>query len=704
MGGFRTAAAGDDQVHMAAEDHIGRPIFRKCGDTLHFARGAPGRLDAPAAVGLFLVERYAFQPFAFVALPAFVAQHVRRFRIFERFTLIIIGAGSFLLGVDRIPHAEHVRQTAALVVRAFAGTALPLRIARAVLCVEKIRHGTVHIPVDELVPRAGVRGIDFQIGLRDRSGADLARDGLHEVVLQQCFIDGAQELIVLHPVRLDGLDLIARSQQHVVEIRCRDDGESELLGALRNRGEQVHAIQDARTRSCAQTPEDRPRGVQPHRAVGRRGHRRETHLTVTGDRNRAVGVRGDGRHGLVQRRVLLGDADSLARNYLDLLLRELHVLAVDGRTFGIRTEKGVFFLVQQVVDALAPIVRLVHPHVTVAARQHRRRGQRHVIRIGVVVRVLVVQREDGDLSRGGLLAQTAMALREDAGDMAARNVRRIEPVARPVVEVRDVRRVGDRIVELDARPRRLLDRQLREVRLHGRELRVVHVLRQAAAAHKPARRRIAALLVHAAHRCEAPEQRPVVLEIDARHAQVLHRRAAGQQLLPVDQRTAVDHQTCNRCRTLKCQPRIREAVQADQLQRLQCRRKRHRRQRGTRSESDAPQRGVTRDERLQLQVVRQIKRREAARFQPRDIQRAQVQAVRDDECGECRLTLCATHVQCPQRRTVVQVERLQQRHRNVRQVEALHPTRTVEILRVVHDQVGVHRQLDRAARIDCEYR
>ena len=288
--------------------------------------------------------------------------------------------------------------------------------------------------------------------------------------------------------------------------------------------------------------------------------------------------------------------------------------------------------------------------------------------------------------------------------MSARNVRRIEPVARPIVEVRDIRRVGDRIVELDARPRRLCNCQLREMRLHGRELRIVHVLRQAAAAHKSACRRIAALLVHTAHRCEAPKQRPVVLEIDARHTQILHRRAAGQQLLPVDLRAAVDHQTRNRCRTLKRQPRVREAVQADKFQRLQRCRKRHRRQRGTRSESDAPQRGVTRDERLQLQVVRQIKRREAARFQPRDIQRAQVQAVRDDKCGECRLTLCATHVQCPQRRTVVQVERLQQRHRNVRQVEALHPTRTVEILRVVHDQVGVHRQLDRAARIDCEYR
>ena len=484
--------------------------------------------------------------------------------------------------------------------------------------------------------------------------------------MQQCFVNGTQTLVVFDPVRLDGLDLIAGGQQYIVEIRRRGDGEGEPLGALRNRREQIHTIQNTRTRSCAQTSENRPRGIQPHRAVSCRSHRRETHLTVTGDRNRAVGVRGDGRHGLVKRRVLFSDADGLACGHLDLLFREFHVLAVNSRTFGIRTEKSVFLLVQQVVDALAPAVRLVHPHVAVAARQYRRRGQRHVIRIGVVVRVLIMQREDGDLSCSGLLAQTAMALREDAGDMAARNVRRIEPVARPVVEVRNVRRVGDRIVELDARPRRLLDRQLREMRLHGRELRVVHVLRQAAAAHKPTRRRIAALFVHAAHRCEAPKQRPVVLEIDARHTQILHRRAAGQQLLPVDQRIAVDHQTCNRCRTLKRQPRVREAVQADQFQRLQCCRKGRCRQRSTRGEGDAPQRGVTRDERLQLQVVRQVERREAARFQSRDVQRPQVQAVRDDECGERRLALGTAHIQSPQRRTVVQVERLQQCHRNVR--------------------------------------
>ena len=331
---------------MAAEDHIGRPIFRKYGDTLHFARGAPGRLDTPAAVGLLLVERYAFQPFAFVALPAFVAQHVRRIGIFQRLALVVIGAGRFILGVNRIPHAEHVRQTTAFVIRTLTIAALPLRIARAVFCVEKVRDGAVHIPVNELEPRTGVRGVDFQIGLRDGTGADLARNGLHEVVLQQRLVDSAQEFVFFHPVRLDSLDLIARSQQHVVEIRCRNDSERELLSILRNRGEQVHAIQDARARSRAQAPEDCPRGIQPHSTISSRSHRWETHLPVTGDRNCAIGVRGNGRHGLVKRRVLLSDADGLARNHLDLLLREFHVLAVNGRAFGIRTEKGVFLLVQ----------------------------------------------------------------------------------------------------------------------------------------------------------------------------------------------------------------------------------------------------------------------------------------------------------------------------------------------------------------------
>ena len=81
-----------------------------------------------------------------------------------------------------------------------------------------------------------------------------------------------------------------------------------------------------------------------------------------------------------------------------------------------------------------------------------------------------------------------------------------------------------------------------------------------------------------------------------------------------------------------------------------------------------------------------------------------MQAVRDDERGERRLALRAAHVQSPQRRAVVQVERLQQRHRNPRQVEALHPARAVEVLRVVDDQVRVHRQLDRTARIGREHR
>lgn len=101
------------------------------------------------------------------------------------------------------------------------------------------------------------------------------------------------------------------------------------------------------------------------------------------------------------------------------------------------------------------------------------------------------------------------------------------------------------------------------------------------------------------HRCEAPKQRSVVLDVDARHAQVLHCRAAGQQLLPVDQSTAVDHQTRDRCRALKRQPPYSGGCSGrPQFQRLQRRRKRRCRKRSTRSEGDAPQRGVTRHERL----------------------------------------------------------------------------------------------------------
>ena len=701
---FRAAAAGDDQIHVAAENHIGGPILRKYGKTLHFARSAPGRFDAPAAVRLLLVERNVIQPLALISLPTLVAHDIRRQDILQYIAIVIVRAGGFILGVDRIAHAENIRQTAALGVRTLPVTALSLRIARTVFRIEKIRHSAVHVPIDELESRAGISDINFHVGLRNGTGADLARDGLHEVVLQQRFIDGAQILVILHPVRLDGLDPVARSQQDVVEICGRNDSEGKPLGALRNRGEQVHAIQDTRTRCRAQAPEDRPRGIQPHGAIGCRSHRRKAHLSVTGDRKRTIGVRSDGRHGFVQRRVLLGDADGLARDDFDLLLRELHIVAVDGRTFGLRTEKSVFFLVQQVVDTLVPIVRFVHPYIAVATRQHRRCGQRCVVRIGIAVRILVVQRKDGNFSRGSLLSQTTMTLRENAGDMAARNIRRIELVTRPVVEIRDVRRVGNRIVELDARPCGLRNRQFREVCDHSGVFRRVHVAGQAAASDQTARRRIAALLVHAAHRRKASKQRPVVLDIDARHTQVLHRRAAGKQLLPVDQRAAVDHQTCNRCRTLKYQSRVREAVQTDQFQRLQRSRQGRRRQRRARGEGDAPQRSVPGYERLQFQVIRQVQRSEAGRFQPRDIQRAQTQTVRDNKCGERRLALGATHVQGSQRRAIVQIQRLQQRHRDVRQIKTLYPACTVEILRVVHDQIRIHRQLYRAARIGRKHR
>ena len=157
---------------MAAVNHIRRPIFRKCCDTLHNARGAPGRFDAPASVSLFLVERNAVQPFALVTLPALVAHHVGRFGILERISFVIIRAGSLAVRIDRIAHPQHVRQTALFGIGTLAVTALALRVPRTVFRIEQIRNILVHIPIYELESFSGVLGINRQVALRNGTGAD----------------------------------------------------------------------------------------------------------------------------------------------------------------------------------------------------------------------------------------------------------------------------------------------------------------------------------------------------------------------------------------------------------------------------------------------------------------------------------------------------------------------------------------------------
>ena len=141
---------------------------------------------------------------------------------------------------------------------------------------------------------------------------------------------------------------------------------------------------------------------------------------------------------------------------------------------------GVLLVVQIIVDAFAPVKRLIHHPVSLAAVQLRHRTVVHILRIGIEVRAFVMQGEIGHLpvrvvhfhllpgylhlpARGHLrhLGQYAVALGQDGIHMPAHFVRIAEFVPRLVVQVRNIGIVGHAVVKLDHRIGRLLDGQFR---------------------------------------------------------------------------------------------------------------------------------------------------------------------------------------------------------------------------------------------------
>ena len=132
--------------------------------------------------------------------------------------------------------------------------------------------------------------------------------------------------------------------------------------------------------------------------------------------------------------------DGIQRQYCRLRNRGHFVLRV-------AAVAGVLLVVQIVVDTLAPVERLIHHPVSLAAVQLRHRAIVHILSIGIEVRAFVMQGEIGHL--------------QDGIHMPAHFVRIAEFVPCLVVQVRNIGIVGHTVVKLDHRIRRQLDGQFR---------------------------------------------------------------------------------------------------------------------------------------------------------------------------------------------------------------------------------------------------
>ena len=293
-------------------------------------------------------------------------------------------------------------------------------------------------------------------------------------------------LLIGHPIRFHVFYLVAVAQYHMVKLSRVQNGEMQGCRTLRNVRYQIHAglkLQaDGRHHDALQ---DVSCIIHKHTAdKPRTGNARKADTSVAGYIYLTYRISLVSRIGFHQRRFSAHDlafTQPAALRFLDGIQRQYCRLRNRGHfVLRVAAVAGVLLVVQIVVDTLAPVERLIHHPVSLAAVQLRHRAVVHILRIGIEVRAFVMQREIGHLpvrvvhfhllpghlhlpARGhlGHLSQYAVALGQDSIHMPAHFVRIAVFVPRLVVQVRNVGIVGHTVVKLNHRIRRLLDRQFR---------------------------------------------------------------------------------------------------------------------------------------------------------------------------------------------------------------------------------------------------
>ena len=292
--------------------------------------------------------------------------------------------------------------------------------------------------------------------------------------------------LIGHPVRFHVLYLAAVAQHHAVKLCRVQNGEMQSGRTFRNVCYQIHAgpkLQaDGRHYDALQ---DVACSIHKHTAdKPRTGNARKADTSVAGYIHLTYRIGLVRRIGFHQRRLAAHDlafTQPATLRFLDGIQRQYSCLRNRGHfVLRVAAVAGVLLVVQIVVDTLAPVERLIHHPVSLAAVQLRHRAVVHILRIGIEVRAFVMQREIGHLpvrvvhfhllpghlhlpARGhlGHLSQYAVALGQDSIHMPAHFVRIAVFVPRLVVQVRNVGIVGHTVVKLNHRIRRLLDRQFR---------------------------------------------------------------------------------------------------------------------------------------------------------------------------------------------------------------------------------------------------
>ena len=386
---------------------------------------------------------------------------------------------------DGVCHPVFGRSACCAVIVMLTGTALFLHIPAPVLCIAQVRDAAVHQRIYLLHTPLLAVVVEVRPGhaCRGRSSGDA---GTQFTAHHRTAHNGTQMLLIGHPIRFHVLYLVAVAQYHAVKLCRVQNGEMQGCSTFRNVCYQIHAgfkfqadgrhhntLQDVSLRISKHTA-DKPCSWNA----------READTSVTRHVHFAHGISLVRRIGFHQRGLAAHDlafTQPAALCLLDGIQCQYRRLRHRGHfVLRITAVAGVLLVVQIIVDAFAPVKRLIHHPVSLAAVQLRHRTVVHILRIGIEVRAFVMQGEIGHLpvrvvhfhllpgylhlpARGHLrhLGQYAVALGQDGIHMPAHFVRIAEFVPRLVVQVRNIGIVGHAVVKLDHRIGRLLDGQFR---------------------------------------------------------------------------------------------------------------------------------------------------------------------------------------------------------------------------------------------------
>ena len=377
------------------------------------------------------------------------------------------------------------RSACCAVVVVLSGTALLLHIPAPIPCIAQVRDAAVHQGIYLLHATLLAVIVEVRPGHACR-GRSSGYAGTQLATHYRTAHNGTQMFLIGHPIRFHVLYLVAVAQHHAVKLCRVQNGEMQGCSTFRNVCYQIHAgfkfQADGRHHNTLQYVSLR---ISKHTAdKPRAGNTREAHAPVAGYIHLTYRIGLVSRIGFHQCRLSahnLAFTQPAALCLLDGIQCQYRRVRNRGHfVLRITAVAGVLLVVQIVVDAFAPVKRLIHHPVTLAAVQLRHRAIVHILRIGIEVRAFVMQGEIGYFTvrvvhfhllpgylhlpaRGhlGHLGQYAVALGQDGIHMPAHFIRIGEFVPRLVVQVRNIGIVGHTVVKLNHRIGRLLDGQFR---------------------------------------------------------------------------------------------------------------------------------------------------------------------------------------------------------------------------------------------------